>query len=317
MIRKLSLSISVIFILNLDAACSSSSAPDAGTSGGASDSNTTATPAPAVGSTVTAASTPEAAAASLAGSSTPEPTVAAAMESEAEDEIKAASKAFDVDQLMAEAPSSPQMLSYLTSQTDMSDLLELAQREPTDQEISLLLPCLTGDEEEEEDASANGTPTATPAPADQTILAHALASPGLMWCLAGGVGMGTMIELDNRAPTSQERSDIDRCLSDTREIAAWNAEWPKRLDAAFTPSTCGPAPVNNFPSSYYQGPLIEAHPDRFRWGTDRGDIVWGYDEDVGQILAEFGRAFIGRFDPEIQEDLDYKNVERLIALTTK
>ncbi len=45
--------------------------------------------------------------------------------------------------------------------------------------------------------------------------------------------------------------------------------------------------------------------------------VWGYDEEVGQILAEFGRAFIGRFDPAIQADLGYKNAERLVTLTTK
>jgi hypothetical protein len=44
-------------------------------------------------------------------------------------------------------------------------------------------------------------------------------------------------------------------------------------------------------------------------------MVWGYDEEVGQILAEFGRAFIGWFDPLLQSDLAYKNVERLIALT--
>jgi len=62
-------------------------------------------------------------------------------------------------------------------------------------------------------------------------------------------------------------------------------------------------------------PMIEAHPDKFMWGTDRGDIVWGYDEEVGQILAEFGRAFMGRFDPAIQADLGHKNAERLIAMT--
>jgi len=60
-------------------------------------------------------------------------------------------------------------------------------------------------------------------------------------------------------------------------------------------------------------PLIEAHPDRYMWGTDRGDIVWNYDEDLGQILAKFGRAFIGRFDPEIQDGLAYKNAEDLMA----
>ena len=40
-------------------------------------------------------------------------------------------------------------------------------------------------------------------------------------------------------------------------------------------------------------PLIEAYPDRYMWGTDRVDIAWNYDEDVGQLLAEYGRAFIG------------------------
>ena len=401
-----------------------------------------------------------------------------------------------------------------------------------------------------------------------TILAQALDSPGLMWCLTSFVGMVELVELEDRSPTSEESLAIRNCMSDTQEIAAWNKEWPKRIDAALTPSVCGDAPVTDFPSSYYQGPLIdshlhipqlpdggldgpdegyvaprgaesalydtisqeqrpilgqtmnidriacalknegstkafaffsvfpeitspaielayktvqqypdlfipfiqasrdgmttlegpildvmidvrpglfagfgevgdsptetinpkpdseiytgdfqvisdrgnmlvyfhpgeghqdnleralqqfsdvtfiihadfvrphvlgimdrnpnvyytyndifgdlietfrfgekatflsgmrsewdrlleeadalyrpmiEAHPDRFMWGTDRGDIVWGYDEEVGQILAEFGRAFIGRFDPSIQADLAYKNAERLIALTT-
>ena len=60
-------------------------------------------------------------------------------------------------------------------------------------------------------------------------------------------------------------------------------------------------------------PLINAHPDRYMWGTDRGDIVWGYDEEVGQLLTEYARAFIGRFDPVIQEKIAYKNAERLIG----
>jgi hypothetical protein len=59
-------------------------------------------------------------------------------------------------------------------------------------------------------------------------------------------------------------------------------------------------------------PLIEAHPDRFMWGTDRADIAWTYDEDVGILLARYGRAFIGRLNPEVQENFAYKNAERLI-----
>ena len=60
-------------------------------------------------------------------------------------------------------------------------------------------------------------------------------------------------------------------------------------------------------------PLIEDHPDRYMWGTDRGDIVWGYDEDVGQLLTEYARAFIGSFDESIQDDIAYRNAERLIG----
>lgn len=39
----------------------------------------------------------------------------------------------------------------------------------------------------------------------------------------------------------------------------------------------------------------------------------GNAEDVGRVLAEYGRAFIGNFDPEIQEKIAYKNAETLIA----
>ena len=527
-----------------------------------------ATPAPAA-----AASTPEAAMAGSKTGSGDAATPIPASTTGPTDAVPISSQTFEAADVMAQALSSPELLSCLTSKMGMSDLLQLANRAPTDEEIGLLLPCLTdglgagGQAADTGSNSVTATATATPAPAPRTILAQALASPGLMWCLAGHVGMGTLIELDSRAPTSGERSDINDCLGDTREIAAWNAEWPKRIDAAFTPSACGTAPVNNFPSSYYQGPLIdshlhipqlsddglggpddgyvaprgadsdlydtisqeqrpilgqtmnidriactlqnegsikafsffpvfpeitspaievanraveqypdlfvpfiqasrsgiatlegeildvmigvepglfagfgevgdsptepinpepdseiytgdfqvvenhgnmlvyfhpgeghqdnleraiqrfpdvtffihadfvrphvkgimdrnpnvyytyndifgdlietfrfgekatflsdmrsewdrlldeadalyremiEAHPGRFMWGTDRGDIVWGYDEEVGQILAEFGRAFIGRFDPAIQEDLAYKNAERLIALT--
>ena len=60
-------------------------------------------------------------------------------------------------------------------------------------------------------------------------------------------------------------------------------------------------------------PIIEAHPDRYMWGTDRADIAWNYDEDIGQLLAEFGHAFIGMLDSEVQEQVAYKNAELLLA----
>lgn len=58
--------------------------------------------------------------------------------------------------------------------------------------------------------------------------------------------------------------------------------------------------------------LIEAHPNRFMWGTDRGDTVWTFDAEVGQTLANHGRAFIAGLDPAVQEKFAYKNARRLM-----
>lgn len=59
-------------------------------------------------------------------------------------------------------------------------------------------------------------------------------------------------------------------------------------------------------------PVIEKHPDRFLWGTDRGDAVWNYDLEVGQMMVKFARAFIGRLDPKAQEKIAYKNAEAIL-----
>jgi hypothetical protein len=80
-------------------------------------------------------------------------------------------------------------------------------------------------------------------------------------------------------------------------ISNMERDWDMMLDAAFEMYGAG----------------IEAHPDRYMWGTDRADIAWNYDEDIGILLAKYARAFIGRFDPEIQEKIAYKNAELLIA----
>lgn len=56
---------------------------------------------------------------------------------------------------------------------------------------------------------------------------------------------------------------------------------------------------------------IETYPDRFTWGTDRF-YGWHFDAEVGGLLEEFGRAFIGGLDPSVQENFAYKNAERVI-----
>ena len=58
--------------------------------------------------------------------------------------------------------------------------------------------------------------------------------------------------------------------------------------------------------------VIEAHPDRFMWGTDRGgEAVWTFDLEVALRLVDYARAFIGRLDPDVQERFAYQNAARL------
>ena len=58
--------------------------------------------------------------------------------------------------------------------------------------------------------------------------------------------------------------------------------------------------------------LIEEYPDQVSWGTDRGDAVWNYDLEVGQMQVKLARAFIGKLDPAVQEKFAYKNAENLL-----
>lgn len=57
---------------------------------------------------------------------------------------------------------------------------------------------------------------------------------------------------------------------------------------------------------------IETNPNRFMWGTDRW-YDWHFDYEVGGLLEEFGRAFIGRLSPAVQENFAYKNAEALLG----
>lgn len=60
-------------------------------------------------------------------------------------------------------------------------------------------------------------------------------------------------------------------------------------------------------------PFIERHPDQVLWGTDRGwSAAWTLDPDVGLLLTDYTRAFIGRLDPDVQERFAYRNAARLL-----
>ncbi len=59
-------------------------------------------------------------------------------------------------------------------------------------------------------------------------------------------------------------------------------------------------------------PHIEKYPDKFLWGTDRGEYAWAFDPEVGGLIEELSRAFIGQLDPTVQEKFAYKNAEKLL-----
>ena len=56
---------------------------------------------------------------------------------------------------------------------------------------------------------------------------------------------------------------------------------------------------------------IEKYADKFLWGTDR-DYDWHFDPEVGALVEEISREFIGQLKPEVQEKFAYKNAEKLL-----
>ena len=234
------------------------------------------------------------------GDEIPAPTVTANGTEAAPVETATGGQAIDPNMLFAQVLNSPGAMDCISSTLGMATLMQMTSRAPTDEEVSLLQSCLGG-WEESEDGPSSETATAMATAEPKTILTQALESPGLMWCLADHVGIETLVELEGRSPTSQEGSTINSCLSDTEEIAAWNAEWPKRVDAAFTPYECGTPPVTNFPASYYQGPLIDTHfhlpqlPDHSVSGpVDDGYVQpRGADSDKYDTIPEEQRPLMG------------------------
>lgn len=66
------------------------------------------------------------------------------------------------------------------------------------------------------------------------------------------------------------------------------------------------------------GWIIEKYPNQFMWGTDRSDnVLWNHHPDVGVAQANYGRAFIARLSPAVQEKFAYKNAEALLEKAAK
>lgn len=61
------------------------------------------------------------------------------------------------------------------------------------------------------------------------------------------------------------------------------------------------------------GAFIRRHSRQVLWGTDRGwSSAWSLDVETGLLLSDYARAFIGRLEPDVQENYAYKNAERLL-----
>lgn len=56
---------------------------------------------------------------------------------------------------------------------------------------------------------------------------------------------------------------------------------------------------------------IEAHPERFLWGSDRAE-PHHYEKEAGLLIEEFDRAFIGRLSSQAQTSFAYQNSHKLI-----
>ena len=59
----------------------------------------------------------------------------------------------------------------------------------------------------------------------------------------------------------------------------------------------------------WKGP-IEKNPGKFLWGTDRA-FALHFEPEVGAMLEEMARTFIGKLDPAVQEKFAHQNAEQL------
>ena len=166
----------------------------------------------------------------------------------------------DLRALFAQAMASPDLMRCLGSSVGMENLMQLAKRAPTNEEKGLIRSCfIKGDVEGDFANAATLTKPVSVEASTPSLLEQGLGSPGLMWCLGSNLGIETLLQFNERAPTASERVMAQMCVFDRREIAAWNAEWPKRVDAAFSSTECVNLVEPDYPASYYQGPLIDSH----------------------------------------------------------
>lgn len=61
-------------------------------------------------------------------------------------------------------------------------------------------------------------------------------------------------------------------------------------------------------------PVIQRHPDRILWGTDRATSQpWHYQDSATELILRISREFIGRLPAELQENYAFRNALRIFG----
>jgi hypothetical protein len=123
---------------------------------------------------------------------------------------------FDLDGLTQELEISPKLTECLTGSMDLSSLLGLVEREPTDAETELVLSCLS-DEELDSITSATIPELDLSAVEDldlDGLMEELMSSPVLAECSASSLDLASLMELAQSDPTTADIESALPCLSD-------------------------------------------------------------------------------------------------------
>ena len=212
----------------------------------------------------------------------------------------------DFGQVFAQAMSSPALLRCLSGEVGMATLSQLTLRAPTGDETQEIYSCLEAVQTPTAPASGSGSGSSSSsdsgeAPAPTTLLEKALASPGLMWCLTADTKLDSLLLLNESPATSLDSMTRQRCAYDTQNIAMWDEEWPRRVDAAFTDAECPAPAAADLPATSYSGPLIDSHfhfpqlPDDAPDAPDDNyQASRGAESHLYDTIAEEDRPLLGR-----------------------
>lgn len=121
----------------------------------------------------------------------------------------------DIEGLMAEFLNSPELTDCFTDSMSLSGLMELAEREPTDADAELILPCLSGEQLDAlSSVTVPGLDLGSFEELDIAGLTELLISPELTDCLTNSMSLSRLMELAEREPTDADLERILPCFSE-------------------------------------------------------------------------------------------------------